>query len=421
MLRLFSDTHRLDLLEKRLHRHITEQPEPIAQVAAPPPDPTRVPAAVRHHPIKQAFRGWRAHGFSPAWVLSRLPGFRRLARYVRTLEHTPTHLSGLTGSLDALGRQVSANFDTLRRQLRANQEETRDKVESQHALLHHLERELNWLKSDFEAVLRQTESAIGSSGARSSAPDSGPGAGSPSAERPLTEAAPPPSDWYRTYRQQVVGTPDALSDRLNLYLPVIAKAIPDPSDGLVLDIGCGGGDWVGQLQSHGFKVTGVEFDWDLVLDGRRAGRSIRHAPAADDLAEIASGSIAVVTAFHLIERLSIDQLIGFLREVDRVLRPGGRLLLEALDPRYPMASGYALWLDPQRQRMVPAPLLHHLAGYLGFHARSITYLAARARLSAPLSVQDQAAGSATAQRQDVDEASFEREHNYSFTASKPKP
>jgi len=98
----------------------------------------------------------------------------------------------------------------------------------------------------------------------------------------------------------------------------------------VLDLGCGAGRFVAALRDAGADPVGVE------LAEAALGRARRNAPGADLRRVAPDGSlplghreIDVVWCSEVLEH--VPDTIGFLTEVRRVLRPGGRLLVTVPD------------------------------------------------------------------------------------------
>jgi 2-polyprenyl-3-methyl-5-hydroxy-6-metoxy-1,4-benzoquinol methylase len=97
------------------------------------------------------------------------------------------------------------------------------------------------------------------------------------------------------------------------------------SNGPVLDVGCGGGLFLGVLRERGARVAGM----DNSPEAAAAALGHNHVPALlGDLtkAPIASGSCALITMFHVLEHLPDPK--SFLVAARQLLKPGGRLIVQ---------------------------------------------------------------------------------------------
>jgi len=93
-------------------------------------------------------------------------------------------------------------------------------------------------------------------------------------------------------------------------------------DGLVLDLGCGRGDWLSRMREEGLAPVGVE------PEAPRAERARTFAPVAvadGQRLPLRDGSIDLVWCIHVLHHL--EDPVTALAEVRRVLRPGGHLIL----------------------------------------------------------------------------------------------
>jgi 2-polyprenyl-3-methyl-5-hydroxy-6-metoxy-1,4-benzoquinol methylase len=135
--------------------------------------------------------------------------------------------------------------------------------------------------------------------------------------------------------------------------------------GTLLEVGCGGGQFLARMRDLGWKVQGVEFDGQAVKVAREhLGLSIREGTLGE--VGFAADTFNVVAMHHVIEHLCDP--VGTLQECRRVLKPGGRLVVATPN----VASlGHRLFRDAWRGLEVPRHL--HL-----FSPRALLACAARA-------------------------------------------
>lgn len=173
------------------------------------------------------------------------------------------------------------------------------------------------------------------------------------------------------------GDPAQLRARLAVHLPAVAEAlarVPGPAPALgnaastpqVLDLGCGRGEWLALLQEAGHAAQGIDLSVDCVSACQAQGLNARLGDALRVLQQTPANSVAVVTAFHLVEHLPLAGQIALFNEARRVLAPGGLLLAETPNPENLGVISRNFWYDPTHQRPVPAEMLRLLAKDAGF-------------------------------------------------------
>lgn len=101
-----------------------------------------------------------------------------------------------------------------------------------------------------------------------------------------------------------------------------------PSDGAVLDVPCGWGRHTALLAEQGYRVVGTDLSFDLLKRasaGAYAAADIRAQPFRE------ASFDAVINVFTSLGLFLDDaEDLRALREAHRLLRPGGRLLLESM-------------------------------------------------------------------------------------------
>jgi len=97
--------------------------------------------------------------------------------------------------------------------------------------------------------------------------------------------------------------------------------IPYTQQNRMLDIGCGNGRFLVEMNRLGWNGEGVEFNETAVTICRNHGLNVfqgdLHSAGYDD------NSFDLITARHLIEH--VPDPVGFIKEVVRILKPGGTL------------------------------------------------------------------------------------------------
>jgi SAM-dependent methyltransferase len=97
--------------------------------------------------------------------------------------------------------------------------------------------------------------------------------------------------------------------------------------GRILDLGCGPGHVARYLADRGAIVEGVDLS-PAMIDEARASQPGLAFQVGDMFAlPHAAGSLAGVVAFYAIVHTPTDELVAPLRELHRVLAPGGRALV----------------------------------------------------------------------------------------------
>jgi ubiquinone/menaquinone biosynthesis C-methylase UbiE len=115
--------------------------------------------------------------------------------------------------------------------------------------------------------------------------------------------------------------------------PGVIALLPDPAGKRVLDVGCGSGPLSAWLVSHGAEVVGFDASPSMVRQAQHRGltaATFRVADLAEPLDFLEDASIDVVVASLVLHYLR--DWIGPLRELRRVLRPGGALVMSTHHP-----------------------------------------------------------------------------------------
>lgn len=118
------------------------------------------------------------------------------------------------------------------------------------------------------------------------------------------------------------------------YLP----HMPEDRSANILVISCGPGYLVNVLNQAGYKnVTGIDSDASKVEYGRRKGLACEAAEAFPFLAECKSRYDVIIPEQEL-NHLTLDESVEFLQLCHAALKPGGRVVLYAINSANPLVG-----------------------------------------------------------------------------------
>ncbi|HEV3125113.1 MAG TPA: class I SAM-dependent methyltransferase [Candidatus Dormibacteraeota bacterium] len=139
-------------------------------------------------------------------------------------------------------------------------------------------------------------------------------------------------------------------------LEMIRAAAPRLSDARVLEIGCGVGRYVEKLEQLAASVIGLEYDLPRAVEAAARLDAPLVVNAANEHLPFADGSFDVVLSNEVIEHVADDAESA--REMVRVLRSGGRIVLFCPNRWYPVEQHGVYWRG--RYRFGNVPLVNYL-------------------------------------------------------------
>jgi len=160
--------------------------------------------------------------------------------------------------------------------------------------------------------------------------------------------------WFRGFRRFVA--------------PLLAQAAGNRRDLRILDCGCGTGNNLRILRAHG-RPTGVDLTFSGLAYARRHGERLLARASALTL-PFSADTFDLTTSFDLIYAFDDAQAAQALKELHRVLRPGGHLVLNVA--ALPMLRGNHSILGGEVQRYTRTSLRRHLER-AGFEIVRLTY------------------------------------------------
>lgn len=176
--------------------------------------------------------------------------------------------------------------------------------------------------------------------------------------------------FYPTLEHHFRGSTEDLRQRLGAYRQWMDGLPAGP----VADLGCGRGEWLELLGEWGIDSIGVDLNAPNVQGMRDRGLKVQHADALEWLQAQPADSLAAITSFHVIEHLPFGVLLRLVQEARRVLRPGGRLIMETPNPENVIVATQTFWLDPSHVRPLPPALLEVIVRDAGLELEALLRL-----------------------------------------------
>jgi O-antigen chain-terminating methyltransferase len=188
---------------------------------------------------------------------------------------------------------------------------------------------------------------------------------------PLSRTA--TDSFYIDFEDVFRGTHEDITERLKIYLPYINKFIGDTT-AVVVDVGCGRGEWLALLGKQGIKATGIDLNAAMVDNCQAKGLNAKCMDAIQYLSLQPPGSVAVVTGFHIIEHLPFDTLLALFDAALKALRPDGMVIFETPNPENLLVGACNFYYDPTHLNPIVPTVAEFIARQRGFAKAEILRL-----------------------------------------------
>ena len=174
-----------------------------------------------------------------------------------------------------------------------------------------------------------------------------------------------PDSFYLAFENRFRGDAETIRGRQSYYLPILDAIMPLNHGLPLVDIGCGRGEWL-QMLPENYSRIGIDLNSMNVEACHEQGLSAVQQDALLWLAHQPENSLAAVTAFHVIEHLTFEQLNTLLDECQRVLAPGGVIIFETPNPENLVSAATHFYTDPTHLHPLPPAFTEFLVEFKGF-------------------------------------------------------
>ena len=188
---------------------------------------------------------------------------------------------------------------------------------------------------------------------------------------PLPEAAldrnPGAAFDYFGFEERFRGSEEDIKGRHRAYVECFQDA------SLVLDIGCGRGEFLELLAEAGIKARGVDLDLDMVLYCQEKGLDVIREDAFPYLASLPDESLSGLFAAQLVEHLEPTRIIELVNLCQRKLRPEGVLIFETPNPTCLTVFSRSFYMDFSHIRPIHPEAMKFLFESAGFHDLQVKF------------------------------------------------
>ena len=173
-------------------------------------------------------------------------------------------------------------------------------------------------------------------------------------------------DFYRAFEDRFRGSRESIKSRLSVYAPLLTALSAHTTARVAIDLGCGRGEWLELLTEMGFEASGSDLDAGMLSNCHDLNLNVQQRDALETLKYTPSNSVALVSAFHLVEHLPFDRVIELIEQAHRVLVPGGLIMMETPNSENIGVGTWNFYLDPTHERPIPHLLLEFATKFGGF-------------------------------------------------------
>jgi SAM-dependent methyltransferase len=183
--------------------------------------------------------------------------------------------------------------------------------------------------------------------------------------RPLLE---PLRDWrYAGFENRFRGSEEDIRKQQAAYTSLFDKG------NKVLDLGCGRGEFLDLLRDRGVEGEGVDLNSAMIDACIDKGLNCRKGDILERLSEAPDGSLGGVFSSQVVEHLPPVYLRKLIETAYAKLAPGGRIVLETVNPTSVFALVQIYFLDLSHEKPIHPLALKFLLESAGFTEVEVRY------------------------------------------------
>jgi O-antigen chain-terminating methyltransferase len=171
-------------------------------------------------------------------------------------------------------------------------------------------------------------------------------------------------DFYIKFEDRFRGKREDIKNRQSYYLDILNKTVTN--DDMILDIGCGRGEFLELLKDNNLKAKGIDLNKAMINQSLSYNLDVTYDEAIHYLQNQKEESFKVITAFHFVEHISFENLLLFFELCFKVLKKDGLIIFETPNPENLHVGSCSFYTDPTHKNPIPPTLLEFIAQYKGY-------------------------------------------------------
>lgn len=169
---------------------------------------------------------------------------------------------------------------------------------------------------------------------------------------------------YMDFENNFRGTEECIKESIRPYLEYFKNSM-EYKDSLIVDFGCGRGEFLELMKENGINAIGVERYEPFIQLCRKKGLTVEKNDALTWLNQCKDNSLAGIYMGQVVEHLAFDYLVAFIRIAYKKLKKGSCFILETPNPEI-LSTFCNFYLDSEHNKPVHFLTLKYLfedAGY----------------------------------------------------------
>jgi ubiquinone/menaquinone biosynthesis C-methylase UbiE len=179
---------------------------------------------------------------------------------------------------------------------------------------------------------------------------------------------------YLYFENKFRGNTEEIKRKQRFYLKHIEQSSCLEDNSLVLDLGCGRGEWISLIkEKFHLNATGIDLNENMVNHCIENGLNAKCMDMFEYLNSVEDESVSVITLFQVAEHLTFSQLNYLISEAYRILKKKGIIIIETPNPLNLIVGSANFYLDPTHKQPIHPKLLGFYMEMKGFMKQETLY------------------------------------------------